>query len=362
MKKIIYSLCFLLAVCLLAACGSSEPATTKEAIYLYDISDDGTITITGIKKYANDSIGIADIPNEIDGKTVTAIGDEAFCRKKDLIEVIIPDTVTEIGAYAFMQCDNLETVVINGSLTEIKNHTFSESFSLKSVNIPDGVTSIGDFAFYFTAVEKIVIPEGVKGIGESAFSRCYYLKSISLPESLEWLDASALADCSGLERLNIPAKVEMIGFIDATDNQVVDAGEGLKGCTSLHEITVAEGNQNYIAVDGVLYDRDMTVIYLYPAKKPGKTFTVPEDVERIGDYAFYGCSELEEVIILEGLKSMAGFCFWKCEALKTVEIPSTVYNWSSSTFEECDNVTLIIHNNKNVKEWAERYGLNCIAD
>ena len=63
--------------------------------------------------------GALKLPDEIDGRPVLAIGDEAFFEVDDLIQIEIPDSVTYIGDYAFEGCIGLTELKIPDSVTEI---------------------------------------------------------------------------------------------------------------------------------------------------------------------------------------------------------------------------------------------------
>ena len=119
----------------------------------FEISDDGTAAIT---KYKGSDAEVT-IPSEIDGKTVTSIGEEtimyiggdyAFSCCESLTSVTIPDSVTSICSYAFWDCKSLTSVTIPDSVTSIGANVFCGCESLTSVTIPDSVTSIGANVFY----------------------------------------------------------------------------------------------------------------------------------------------------------------------------------------------------------------------
>lgn len=69
------------------------------------------------------------------------------------------------------------------------------------------------------------------------------------------------------------------------------------GCTSLKEITVDNGNQYFCSSEGVLYDIGKLYLYIYPAQKTEESFTVPDTVKTIGQYAFYGNRCLTSIVV-----------------------------------------------------------------
>lgn len=130
-------------------------------VFKYTINENDEIIITG-------SIGNSsslDIPDVIDGKTVTTIGDKAFLGCSSLSTITIPNSVINIGDYAFHGCTSLCCIVLPDSITSISAGAF-----LSSIIIPNSVTSIGSAAFYFCeSLISIKIPNSVKKIGYFAF-------------------------------------------------------------------------------------------------------------------------------------------------------------------------------------------------
>ena len=70
---------------------------------------------TGTIQSSDVNIIEANIPNEINGVSVTSIGPIAFSYCKNLTNVTIPSSVTYIGELAFYSCDNLTDVYYGGS-------------------------------------------------------------------------------------------------------------------------------------------------------------------------------------------------------------------------------------------------------
>ncbi len=111
----------------------SANTTLTDLDYLtYTKNDDNTITITACNPAA---INI-NIPKEIDGLKVTAVGYEAFDNCRHLTTITIPNSIKSIESYAFYDCDNLKDVYFTGTETEWKAINISWSNeNLTSANI-----------------------------------------------------------------------------------------------------------------------------------------------------------------------------------------------------------------------------------
>ena len=88
-----------------------------------------------IKKYTGPKEGSVVIPSRLDGKEVTAIGDEVFAECGDLTGITIPGSVTEIGSKAFAFCTGLTEITIPGSVVKIDMGAFAFCTGLTSVKI-----------------------------------------------------------------------------------------------------------------------------------------------------------------------------------------------------------------------------------
>ncbi|MDC0067053.1 leucine-rich repeat domain-containing protein [Verrucomicrobia bacterium] len=139
------------------------------------------------------------IPRSIEGKSVTAIGKDAFINCSRLTSITIPDSVTSIGQSAFWYCTSLTSITIPNSVTSIGAAAFGHCTSLTNITIPDGVTSIGSWAIReCTSLTSITIPNSVTSIGGYAFYNCYNLLSITIPDSVTSVEKNAFNRCSRL--------------------------------------------------------------------------------------------------------------------------------------------------------------------
>ena len=176
----------------------STDNTTDDVVdilkYGYTDNPDGkTLTIhsNGISE-SEEKAKILDIPSEIDGKTVTEIGENGFYFCKNIEEVIIPNTVEKIGENAFLGDEKLKKITLSESVKEIGEMCFGENTSLTEINLPSSLKAISVAAFYnCTSLEKITIPEGVERIEATSFSYCEKLKEINIPSSVTFIQGES---------------------------------------------------------------------------------------------------------------------------------------------------------------------------
>ena len=238
---------------------------------------------------------------------VTTIGNSAFRGCSGLTSVVIPEGVTSIGSSAFWDCTGLTSVTIPEGVTSIGSYAFEYCSGLTSVTIPNSVTTIEDRAFRScSGLTSVVIPEGVTTIGDWAFDNCYGLTSVTIPESVTSIGSYAFLYCTGLTSVTIPNSVTAIGDYAFFE------------CYGLTEIEVAENNTNYSSEEGVLFNKDKTKLIQYPIGNSRTSYSIPEGVTSIGNYAFDGCTGLTSVTIPESVTSIGDDAFRDCTGLTEI--------------------------------------------
>ena len=151
--------------------------------YAYTVNG-GNATITkflGPVNPANTGPYDIEIPTELDGHTVTAIGSAAFQGYSALRKVTIPDSVTSIGTLAFSNLSNLTTLSLGKGIKTIGQYAFFTCNHLPSVTIPQSVTSIGTLAFACCGMHTLTIKGPIESMGSNVFAYCAYLESVTLP-------------------------------------------------------------------------------------------------------------------------------------------------------------------------------------
>jgi len=265
------------------------------------------------------------IPN-----SVTTIGESAFSGCTGLTSVTIPNSVMTIGGGAFFGCTGLTSVTIPNSVTTIGNNAFSGCTGLTSVTIPNSVTTIGESAFSgCTGLTSVTIPNSVTTIGNNAFRGCTGLTSVTIPNSVTTIGNNAFFGCTGLTSVTIPNSVTTIGI------------NAFRSCIGLMSINVMPDNVNFSSEDGVLFNKNKTILIMYPQGRQG-AYSISNSVTTIGESAFSGCTGLTSVTIPNSVTTIEAGAFGGCTGLTSVTIPNSVTTIEAGAFGGCTGLMSVI--------------------
>ena len=334
----------LMVVVMMCACWTGAGADEKRKTftsgdYEYALLDDGTVEIT---KYKGKAERLA-IPDTLDGKRVTAIGEQAFSFCSSLTIISIPDSVAQIGENPFAACSSLKSIsvspehpyfaTIDGVLFRKADKTlisYPAGISSSTYTIPQGITSIGDSAFSSCdSLTSVSIPDSVTSIGDSAFSYCYFLTSVSIPDSVTSIGDSAFSYCYFLTSVSIPDSVEQIGT------------NPFAACFELKSISASPDHPYFATIDGVLFRKADKALISYPASISSSTYTIPRGITAIGDGAFYSCDSLTSVSIPDSVTAIGDGAFYSCDSLTSVSIPDSVEQIGANPFGNCSALKTI---------------------
>ena len=298
-------------------------------------------------------------------------------------ELEIPDYVTGIGEYAFRGCDAVIVWDGDPSVKEIGESAF-EGYAGRSFVIPDSVSDIGSRAFYnCTRLASVYIGAGVNNIASDAFIGCTALESVSnasalpisagstaygfvgcyAPQIFNYRDGEWKTDTEDgfvfvydgragrLEEYNgnagelvLPDSFAAYGgqtvtqyrimpsvFADMTltsvtiGTGVTSVGSGaFENCTRLTEVHISDlgvwcaidfddESANPLSVAGALYLNGNRVTEL----------VIPENVTKIGNYAFYGCKWVGDLTIPAAVKQIGKYAFGGCGNVDEVTFKNT---------------------------------------
>ena len=219
--------------------------------YKYTYNDDDTLTITAY----NGSETSVDIPSEIKGSRVTAIGNKAFYSNKTIQQVNIPDTVLTIGEQVFYNCDYLNNVKLPENLTSLGYHAFASCDSLYNITLPASLTKIGYAPFDASGLVTVEFEQGTTKICESTCSSAGKLKYVNIPDSVTIIEKGAFSSCSGLEEIIIPGSVKTVS------SGVFDNCYGLKTVIMLYGVEEELGAFSWAdSIEKITYPESMKVI------------------------------------------------------------------------------------------------------
>ncbi len=257
--------------------------------------------------------------------------------------------VTGIGWGSFHGCTNLVSITIPDSVTSIEDELFYGCTSLTSITIPDGVTSIGSEAFSkCTSLASITIPDGVTSIGSEAFSKCTSLASITIPDSVTEIGPMAFDGTALLDNQTGPlyyADKWIIGCDkDVTSAEIKDGtkciGWGVfYGCTNLESVVIPD---SVTSIGNAVFCGCTSL----------ESAIIPDSVTSIGSGIFYGCEQLKEVTLSNNITSLDNYdsgdwddiykgFFEDCSSLVSITIPDSVANFGDEAFYGCTSLERI---------------------
>ena len=206
---------------------------------------------------------------------------------------------------------------------------FSIRENIRNVVIENGVTSIKNYAFqYCDNISNLTIGNAVTTIGDAAFEGCNSLIHVTIPDNVTLIDTYAFYNCNSLKSVTVGKGVITIGRAAFAD------------CNSLASITVDINNKYYLNDKyGVLFNKDKTTLVQYPIGNTRTSYTIPNSVTTIGDYAFRRCDNLTSVTIPDSVTTLDSVVFANCTSLVSVTIPDSITSIGISAFYNCNSLT-----------------------
>ncbi len=335
---------------------------------IYTIRDDGSAMITD---YAGKFMGGEyefNIPSEINGHPVTAIGDGALRDSAaKIVGIILPATVREIGNRA-IDCRYLKYLKLNDGLEVIKNAAINCGDELETLVIPDSVRYIGDEAISGKALKNITMPKNLEYMGKRIFFGSSYDKDANnringIQYHGQYLIAGiriGYAEIDGSDP-SAPTQNKQIHEWEATGDTEIREGTTLMGADAF-------GMSNITSVKFPSTLKSISHLGFYWCKNLNN-IVIPGNVKEIGNNAFSWCESLSNLTISEGVEHIGEAAFFRCNNLNEVTIPRSVkqidmhaFGWDYVNDYDVRNENLVIkcYSGTAAEQYARDNGFKCI--
>ncbi len=232
-----------------------------------------------------------------------------------------------------------------------------------SAVIKDGVTytvsAIDTKAFFGNALVRLVaIPASVIRIGDGAFGNCVSLEKIIVEDKNTHYssdDGGVLYDQSKAQLICYPAGSRASAFTVPSTVSSIKAGAfgGVQNLSTLHLSFVGGSRSDIAAADTSLFGYlfgttaypNATRVAQYHSPSEYTSYYIPTCIKNVtvGGAsantvfygAFYGCFDLESIVVNEGVVTVEEKAFYGCSSLKRAVIPAGVSSIGSAAFGKC---------------------------
>lgn len=304
------------------------------------------------------------LPESYNGQSYV-VNDYAFFDFSEATSVTIPKNVTSIGRFAF-NLSKLTTATCYAKVPPVcAEYAFrSSSCERSTLYVPSA--SVEDYknANEWKNFGTILIDPNETEV-------CYieYTTTDGMPIALNTSSTSIFKDADGNKIVPISNTYENgVGRLSFSSH-VACLGDGFAGTwqntSTLETITlpdcVQEMNNNTFN-----YCRNLTAVYisnleswcnitfnsgscnpmcyakhLYVNGEEVTDIVIPDNVNSIKNYTFYGLNNLKTVQMHEGITSIGQYAFYYCEELESINIPNSVASIGVYAFDNCYKLTSV---------------------
>lgn len=204
----------------------------------------------------------------------------------------------------------------------VGSYMFRGMVNLIDLKFPKNVVGLGSYTkdgYYSTwsgysvfncpSLETVTLPSTLLWIGEYSFDACSRLKEIIIPEGVKIMGQYTFNGCQSLKKASLPSTLtDSFTYDGCTFTSQYNSGSNFADCTNLEEVILPEGLT-------LLYS------YMFSGATSIKHITLPSTLKVINS-AFNGCSGLLELELPSGLTQLGSM--YGCSSLKSLVIPESV--------------------------------------
>lgn len=287
-------------------CDSILGGTFSDCPNLTKITIGEGLKYIGDKAFANSPVKEANLPSTLRDISSTAFtGYSSYC---PFVNDIQPENhIRYIGKVAYQCVDrDLEEYTIKDGTVTLADELF-ESSQGNAFHIPASVEQIGSRVFAGTQIKTLPEMPGLKRIGDEAFYQCKNLKKVTISETVEYIGGGAFYGCSNIWSLTYNA-------INAECERLMESN------IPLEKIVI--GDKVRRLPRGIFSGREFTEV------------TLPACLERIDEFAFYGCKNLTTINLSDSIRYIGDNAFYGCSSLKNIHWPLRLTTIGSRAFRQ----------------------------
>lgn len=343
-------------------CDSIREGTFRDCPNLTKITIGEGLKYIGYSAFSNSPVKEANLPSTLrDISSYAFLGYSSYC---PFINDIQPENhIRYIGKVAYQCVDrDLEEYTIKDGTVTLADELFENWLgNATTFHIPASVEQIGNKAFAGTQIKTLPEMLGLKRIGGEAFYGCKNLKKLTIPETVEYIGGGAFYGCSNIWSLTYNA-------INAECERLMESN------IPLEKIVI--GDKVRRLPNGIFSGREFTEVTLpacleridefaFYGCKNLTTINLSDSIRYIGDNAFYGCSSLKNIHWPLRLTTIGNYAF-RQTALETISLPEGVTSVGINAFHNCPFAkTVYIPSTANVEDNCSYYfeqeeGVNCV--
>lgn len=314
----------------------------------------------GYKAFSYSPVKEANLPSTLRDISSNAFRGSSYC---PFINDIQPENhIRYIGKVAYLCVDkNQEEYTIKDGTVTLADNLFENwQGNATTFHIPASVEQIGSRVFAGTQIKTLPEMPGLKRIGDEAFYQCKNLKKVTIPETVEYIGGGAFYGCSNIWSLTYNA-------INAECERLMESN------IPLEKIVI--GDKVRRLPRGIFSGREFTEV------------TLPACLERIDEFAFYGCKNLTTINLSDSIRYIGDNAFYGCSSLKnihwplrlttigsrafrqtaleTISLPEGVTSVGDGAFSDCPAKTVYIPSTANVEDnftysFLKKEGGDCV--
>ena len=324
----------------------------------------GWFTTIGAEAFADSSVEYVELFGSI-----TEIGDEAFRNCTNITELTLPESLTTIGSGALEGCTGITELTLPESLTTIGAGAFKGCTGIAELTLPASLTSIGSGALEgCTGLEKLtvccdpaILPEDMADVLTSIDEVCIsadatgaQVRQLSALVGRPWYDPVPREGEPQSRFVEMPYEpLPGDDFWYDEEYSRLDAYQGYELNLILPreidgvQLTMIGGGMMNRAAYGDNYDVELPVVsvvipenyteipaYAFSNCDTLETVICYAPIENLSDGTFKGCTNLREVIFVNGVRSLGDYVFSDCLSLEAVYLGAYVENASESAFQD----------------------------